>query len=99
MFRTVGKYRQTETEKTVSSHLQQHAGQDHGAGGRRLDVSIRQPRVEREHRHLDRKTYKECKEDPPLEVVRQILANRLKRQNVECAAGPELRGYIRVLCR
>src|SRR5204862_4424704 len=77
---------------------QQHAREDHRTGGRRLDVRIRQPRVERKHRDLDGKTYKECEEDPPLEVERQVLADRLKRENVECAAGPELGGYLRVLC-
>ena len=48
--------RQREAHEAVGAHLQQHRRQDHRAAGRRLDVRVRQPGVERHHRHLDRRT-------------------------------------------
>src|SRR6202165_56934 len=53
--RVLWEQRQRETDESVCSHLQQNAGQDDGAGRRRFGVRVRQPRMEREHRHLDRK--------------------------------------------
>ena len=49
--------RQTEAQHAVGPHLQQHAGQHHGARCGRLDVRIRQPGVKREQRNLDREGY------------------------------------------
>ncbi len=51
--RGVGQHRQREAQETVAAELQQHAGEEHGPGSRRLDVSVGQPGVERPHRHLD----------------------------------------------
>jgi hypothetical protein len=50
-----GQDRIADAEDAVAAHLQQHAGQDHADRRRRLDVGVRQPGVEREDRHLDRK--------------------------------------------
>ena len=52
--RRVGEQREAELHEAVGAHLQQHAGQDHRARGRRLDVGVGQPGVQRHHRHLDR---------------------------------------------
>ena len=54
--------RQREADEAVRSHLQQDARQDDGTGSGRLDVRIRQPRVEREHRDLDGEREEEAEE-------------------------------------
>ena len=48
------KQRKREAHQPVRAHLQQHAGENDRAGGRRLDVRVGQPRVKRKQRHLDR---------------------------------------------
>ena len=65
----VGQERQAEADEAVGAHLQQHAGQDDRAGGRRLDVRVGQPGVEREHRHLDREAEEEGQEHPELQTA------------------------------
>src|SRR5579859_1135789 len=50
-----GKKRQTETQHSVRTHLQQHAGKHHGTRGGRFGVSVGEPGVQREKRHLDGK--------------------------------------------
>ncbi len=46
----VGEERQGEAQEAVGPHLQQDRGQEDRAGGRRLDVGVGQPGVEREER-------------------------------------------------
>ena len=58
--------RHGEPEEAVGPHLEQDARQDHAAGGRRLDVGVGQPGVEREERHLDREAGEEQEEDEHL---------------------------------
>ena len=53
--RGFGKQRQAEAQDAVGAHLQHHARQDHRAGRGRFGVRVRQPGVQREERHLDRK--------------------------------------------
>src|SRR5690625_939530 len=55
--------RQAETQETVGAHLQENGGEDHRAAGGRLDVRIRQPCVDRHHRHLDRKRSEQAHEN------------------------------------
>ena len=64
--RGVGEQRNREAHEAVGAHLEQDAGQDHRARGRRLDVGVGQPGVEREHRHLDREREREREEQPEL---------------------------------
>ena len=66
--------RQVEAQETVGAHLQQHARQDHRAGGGRFNVRIRQPGVERPHGHLDGKGGGEGQEQPQLCRRRKVLA-------------------------
>ena len=61
-----GKERKREADEPVGAHLQQHARQNHRARGRRLDVRVGQPRVERKERHLDREREREGEEEPEL---------------------------------
>ena len=68
--RRLRQERQREADEAVGPHLQQHARQDHRARGRRLDVGVGQPGVEREHRHLDREAEEEGEEHPELQVGR-----------------------------
>ncbi len=56
--------------KAVRAHLQQNARQDHRARRGRLNVGVRQPGVEREHRHLDGEPDGERDEDPNLHLQR-----------------------------
>ena len=48
------EHRQREAQEAVAAHLQEDRGQDHRAGGRRLDMRVGQPGVDRPHRHLHR---------------------------------------------
>ena len=74
--RTHGKERQREAQKTVATRLQEDAGEDDRARGRRLDVGVGQPGVERDHRQLDRERESEREEDPELEVSGETPARR-----------------------
>ena len=66
----LGEQRHGEAQHAVGAHLQQHAGQDHRAGGRRLDVGVGQPGVQRKDRHLDGEGQEEGREEPELGLVR-----------------------------
>src|ERR1700678_16753 len=80
----IGEKRQRETNEAVSSHLQQNARQDNGTGGWSFHVRIRQPGVERKHRHFDRKGEKEREKQQRGNrwPVRRIRVN-LRRSFVE----------------
>ena len=45
--------RHHEAQHAVGADLDEHAGQQHGAGGRRLGVRVRQPGVQRPGRQFD----------------------------------------------
>ena len=66
----VGEEGQAEAQHAVPAHLQEHAGEDHGARRGRLDVRVGEPGVQREHRHLDGEGQEEGEEGPELQVVR-----------------------------
>ena len=68
----MGEEGEGEAQEAVGAELQQDAGEDHGAARGRLDVSVRQPGVEREHRHLDGEGQGERREQPDLLVHRQV---------------------------
>ena len=60
--------RDGEPQEAVCPHLQEHAGQDDAACRRRLGVRVGQPRVDREHGHLDGEREGEGGEEPVLEA-------------------------------
>ena len=62
---------QREAEEPVGPHLEQHARQDDRAAGRRLDVRVGEPGVEREERHLDGEGEREGGEQPELLAGRE----------------------------
>ena len=57
--RADGKSGMRKPKEPERPHLEHDAGEDHRARGRRLDVRIGQPGVEREHRHFDREREEE----------------------------------------
>ncbi|MCG3118110.1 MAG: hypothetical protein ALAOOOJD_00244 [bacterium] len=69
--RGIGKQWQAETQKTVCSHFQEHAGQNHRTGGRRFDMRIRQPRVKRKHWNFNGEGKPERKKEPDLIILRE----------------------------
>jgi hypothetical protein len=69
--------------------IQEHPGQDHGAGRRRLDVGVGEPGVEREDRHLDRKRQTESAKEPELGGSAQIGAQQFGEVESGSVAGEE----------
>ena len=74
----VRKNRQRKPDEAVGAHLQQDGRQDDGARSGRIGVRVRQPGVEREHRHLDREPEEERQEHPPLQVERHVHVLELR---------------------
>ena len=70
------EHRQREAQEAVAAHLQQDGGEDHRAGGRRLDVRVRQPGVHRPHRHLHREGGEEGEPRPFLQAEREAVAQQ-----------------------
>ena len=62
------EHRQREAQETVAAHLQQDRGEDDRAGGRRLDMRVGQPGVDRPHRHLHREGGEEGEPQPGLHL-------------------------------
>jgi hypothetical protein len=75
--RGLGQQREREAQEAVRPHLQQHAGQNDGAGGGRLHVRVGQPGVEREHGHFDGEAQEEGPEDPLLHAERQVELHQI----------------------
>jgi len=69
--------RQRETQEAIGAELEEDAGQDHRAAGRRFDVGVGQPGVHREHRHLDGEGQRERREQPDLLVEREAQAQHV----------------------
>ncbi len=66
---------QRESQETVGTQLQHDGGQHHRAACRRFHVGVRQPGVNRPHRHLDREGQEEGNEYQHLrhETERQLV--------------------------
>ena len=69
--RGVRKERQTEAEKSIRAHFQQHTGKNNRTRGRRFDVRVREPRVEWKHRHFDGEREAEGEKKPDLIIFRK----------------------------
>ena len=65
------EHRQREAQEAVAAHLQEDRRQDDRARRRRLDVRVRQPGVDRPHRHLHRKGGEEGQPQPRLHLRRE----------------------------
>ena len=70
----IREQREGELHEAVRPHLQEHAGEDHRARRRRLDVRIGEPRVQRHDGHLDREGQREGGEQHRLHRQRQLGA-------------------------
>ena len=62
---------EAEAMKWLRGEAEQDAREDHADRGRGLDVRVGQPRVERNHRHLDREGQRESREQVALRDERQ----------------------------
>ena len=74
------QHRQREAQEAVAAHLQQHAGQDHRARRRRLDMRVGQPGMDRPHRHLDRERGEEGQPQPVLHAGREAACAQQHRR-------------------
>jgi hypothetical protein len=61
-----------EPEEAEGAELQHDGGKHDRTGGRRLDVRIGQPGVQREHRHLHREGEEEGAEEPERAALREL---------------------------
>jgi hypothetical protein len=62
----LGEEREIEAQEAVGPHLQEHPGQNHRAGRRRLDMGVGQPGVQGPHGHLDGECGGEGEKQPGL---------------------------------
>ena len=69
--RGLREHRQREAQEAVAAHLQQDRREDDRARGRRFDVRVGQPGVDRPHRHLDRERGEEREPGPGLQRARE----------------------------
>ena len=76
--RGLGEHRQREADEAVAAHLQEHAGEDHRARGRRLDVGVGKPGMDRPHRHLHREAGEEGEPEPGLRLGREIGRHQVR---------------------
>ena len=74
--RGLREHRDREAQQPVGAHLEQHAGEHDRSGGRRVRVRVREPRVQREQRHLHRERDHEREEQPLRGPARQRAARR-----------------------
>ena len=79
--------------RTIGAHLEQHAGEDHAAGGGRFHVRVGQPGMEREHGNLDRERSEKGEEEPHLK--RRPIRALAQLKNVECMAALEIQDQNR----
>src|SRR5579883_907599 len=88
--RSLGEEREAEAHHAVGAHFQEHAGQNDGAGGGRLDVRVREPGMQREERHLDGEGQEKGEEEEHFRARRKMvyagLQQRLNRRQVERAS-------------
>ena len=77
----VRQHRQTESQESIGAHFQQNAGENDAAGGRRLDVRVREPGVKWKHGNLHREGGEECQEEPHLQ--RRRVGALAQGQDVE----------------
>ena len=89
--RAVWEERDRKANEAVAAELQEHAGEDDRACGWGLHVRIGEPRMEREHRHLDGEGEREG--GKPEDLQRWIGDRAPQRQQVECP-GPRAGGGL-----
>ncbi len=98
--RPEGGHRQVEPEEAVAADLQQDSGQKDRPGRRRLDVGQREPRMEREERHLDREPGEQEQEDQDLRLEQErpeprVPGRRARADPLRPGQAREAAGQIR----
>src|SRR2546425_3519933 len=91
----VGEDSEVDPEDPVPAHLQEDARQENGASGRRLDVSVREPRVERERGELHEEANQEGCEHRNLQADGEIGR---ERAGLMPQGGVEERGHVEGVC-
>src|SRR3989449_678560 len=91
----VGEDPEVDPEDPVPAHLQEDARQENGASGRRLDVSVREPRVEWERGELHEEANQEGCEHRNLQAVREMGC---ERAGLMPQGGVEERGHVEGVC-
>ena len=89
--RRIGQQRNGKAQEAVPAQLEEDAGQDDRPGGGGLDVGIRQPGVERPHRHLDGERQEECDEGQSLQVGGEAEASQRLVAEGEVPGGAAVR--------
>ena len=97
------EHRYRETQEAVAAHLKQDRRKHDRPRGRCLNVRIWQPRVDRPHRHFNRKTGKERQEHHGLQSAdhsdprnREGVGREGMRQKTDFAASDARRARIRI---
>ena len=75
---------QAEAQQSIAAHLQHDRGQDHGSTGRRFDVRVGQPGMQREDWNFDRERDEEREEQPQFFSTRKRGSARLDRAENCC---------------
>ena len=73
--RSLGEHGQREAQEAVGAELQQHGGKHDRTRGRRLDMGVGQPRVQRPHGQLDREGGEERQPQPGLNLRGEGVAH------------------------
>ncbi len=76
--RGVREHRQGEAQEPVAAHLEEDAGEEHRPRRRRLDVRVRQPGVDRPHRHFHGEGREEGEPEPDLHVRRELVDEEVR---------------------
>ena len=88
----VGEERDREANEAVAAKLQEHAGEDDGACSWGLNVRVRKPGVEGEHRHLDGKGEREG--GKPEDLQRWVGDRAPQRKKIEGPGPGAGRGLV-----
>ena len=68
ILRRVREHRQREADESIAAHLQENGGEEDRTRGRRLDMGIGQPGVDRPHRQFHRERSEESEKQPFLQA-------------------------------
>ena len=63
----VRQHRQTESQKSIGAHFQQHTGENDAACGGGFDVRVREPGMKWKHGDFHREGGEECQKEPRLQ--------------------------------
>ena len=76
MLACLWEHRQAEANEAIAAKLQEHARQNDRACGRRLNVRVGQPSVNRKHWHFNRKACEEGQPEPRLRACVKVILHQ-----------------------